>query len=35
MTNIGLVYTSDVEFCEYDATLMGGSCAAWGSNGST
>jgi DNA-binding LacI/PurR family transcriptional regulator len=24
MTNIGLVYTSDVEFCEYDATLMGG-----------
>jgi len=24
MTNIGLVYTSDVGFCEYDATLMGG-----------
>src|SRR5215213_9450625 len=24
MTNIGLVYTSDVDFCEYDATLMGG-----------
>ena len=24
ITNIGLVYTSDIGFCEYDATLMGG-----------
>ena len=24
MTNVGLVYTSDIGFCEYDATLMGG-----------
>jgi DNA-binding LacI/PurR family transcriptional regulator len=23
-TNVGLVYTSDIGFCEYDATLMGG-----------